>query len=295
MSDTELGRALHELVPEPPAVLSGDVVLQRARRRHRRRVAVLSVLSLLLVVAVIGTTVVVQRSSGSDSLHEIPISKEVHRPTPTATPGGTPKTATDMHSRFAPEGPLTTGTADVDGDGRPDSIVVATSGVVTVRLATGATVTASLPRADSSLRLQGVADLWATGTRNVLVSETAAGCCGYQSTNSDTYVLALVHGRLVLVRTGQGAPLVLFFSVGRGDVYAGITCDVSRHVVTQAKLLQTGRASATRRWAAISLSGSRATVNRVARQQLRHLSYADLTSNAGAHGCPGLAADGWAD
>jgi len=297
MSDTELGRGLHELAPEPPTVLSIDSVLRRARRRHRRRIALVSVLPLLLVIAVIGTTVVVQRSTGRDSLVTTQplISKEVRRATPGPSASATQPSATDMHSRRAPSGPLTEGTADVDGDGQPDHVVVSTSGLVAVRLATGATLTASLPDADASLRLQGIADLWTTGTRDILVSTSAAGCCGYEFTGSDTQVLALVGRRLVVVRNAQGAPLVLTFSDGRGDVYAGITCDVSRHVVRQAEVLQTGGTSATRRLSTISISGSRATVSRAVLQHLRHQTYADLDGNAGARGCPGLTHDGWAN
>lgn len=296
MSDIKLGGLLREITPEPPTVLSIDSVLRQARRRHRRRVALASLLPLLLVIAVAGTTVVVQRSAGRDSLVTAqPTPQKVPRATPNPSPSATPQAPTDMHSRRAPTGPLTAGSADVDGDGQPDRVVVSTSGLVTVRLATGAALAAWQPRADASLRLQGIADLWTTGTKDILMSASAAGCCGYESTASNTNVLTLVGGRLVLVRTAEGAPLVLSFSDGRGDVYAGITCDVSRHLVTQAEVLQTGRTSATRRFSTISLAGSRATVRKAVPQQLRSQTYADLASHAGARGCPGLSRNGWAE
>ena len=256
MPETELVRALQDLTPEPPRSLRPDDIARRARHRRGVRVAAVTV-----PVLAAGVAAAVLHSGGSPS----PTVVGQGEPTPTVEPtvagttGPHPQEPyVDMHSDGAP-GPLTGGTADMDGDGRPDRVLVrSTNGAVSVELADGRTLHAELPGGGgSSERLQALPDLFGTETRQILIYSSAAGCCGYAPTDSRSWVLTIVDGELAVVRDPGGQPLQLYFSAGRGGVYAGITCDASAHSLLREEVVP----GDSRHTTTITLSG--ATANEV--------------------------------
>jgi hypothetical protein len=197
-----------------------------------------------------------------------------------------------MHAVDAPAGPLTAGNADVDGDGRVDRVTVSSAtGGVTVRLNGGPALHANLPYGDGSYRLQAIADLWGIGSREIIVSSSAAGCCGYQSVESESYVLTLVGQELRVVRDDQGRPLQLGFSNGRGGNYGGIECRSSSHQVIQTGI---NTADHTRRQTAITLSGATASVSAPTTTSDQRTYPQDFEGFKVAVGCDGLTSEGWA-
>jgi hypothetical protein len=283
--DTELSRALQDLTPEPPRTLYGEELVQLARRRRTRRIAALS--SAPVAVAVV-VAVALHGSGPSPSV-------AVSEPTPTATevtpvPAPSEPPVTDMHAVDAPAGPLTGGSADVDGDGRADRVTVSSAtGGVTVELNGGPTLHANLPNPDGSYRLQAIADLWGTGTREILIYSSAAGCCGYQPVDSTSWVLAVVGQQLRVVRDGQGRPLQLGFSNGRGGNYSGIECRSSSHQVIQTGI---NTADHTRRQTTITLSGATATVSAPTTTSDQRAYPQDFEGFKVAVGCDGLTSNG---
>jgi hypothetical protein len=130
------------------------------------------------------------------------------------------------------------GRGDVNGDGRPDLIVVRTSGLVSARISGVGRRTVRL-RPDSTLRLQAITDLTGRGPADVLVRATTAGCCGgYENISSTSYVIRFRHNRLAAVRLPSGHPLELTFGEGRGDLFAGMRCHAG--ALDQVSLLLTG-------------------------------------------------------
>jgi hypothetical protein len=205
-------------------------------------------------------------------------------------PSTSPVSSTDMHAVEAP-GALTSGTADVDGDGRPDRVTVsATTGGVALELAGGPTLRAALPFADNSARLQALPDLFHTGHRAVLVYSSAAGCCGYAPTESQSYVLVLDRGRLELVRDTHGEPLRVLFTAGRGQLYGSIQCRAAQHEVVQRAIQGTDPQAATETETTITLHGATANVSTPAVTQLNP--WQEPASFPVAQGCPGLTDQG---
>jgi hypothetical protein len=214
----------------------------------------------------------------------------VSEPTPTSTP--TAATPVPAPSQPPPGARTTQGRADVDGDGRVDEVTVAAAtGVVSLALAGGPTLQARLPFTDASNTLQAIADLWDTGTKQILIYSSASGCCGDHPNESQSLVVALV-GQSLRVVQDASKPLRLAFSDGRGDVYASIECRSGSHAVIQTTFDQLGPRDATRTVRAIALSGSTATDSLPTTSHLQGRYPQDLEPFAVARGCVGLASNG---
>jgi hypothetical protein len=142
-----------------------------------------------------------------------------------------------MNSTRAPGGPVTYGRADIDGVGRRDLVLVSTTGTVQVRLGGGGRLSAQL-RPDASVRLQTLPDMFSTGRQDIVVATSAAGCCGYTTISSNSIVLRALDGRLRALRERSGRILVVPFSSGSGDGYAGIHCDAGH--LTATSIVQLG-------------------------------------------------------
>jgi hypothetical protein len=194
-----------------------------------------------------------------------------------------------MHSRRAPAGPVTFGRGDVTGDGNRDLVVVDARGRVVVWLRGGGQAVVRLVT-DSSLRLQGLADLFGNGRRDIVVASSAAGCCGYRLTDALSVVLDYWRGQLRLLRYPSARPFLLSFNAGRGDVFAGVRC--AGHRLTQVTVDQVspGRLKVT------------TSVFRLTRNVVTGQAQATGTDTGGGHralaitktACPSLDPYGWA-
>lgn len=147
-------------------------------------------------------------------------------PSGTVTPNDTsldaPPGSTDDHAESAPTGPVTTGLGDVDGDGRPDRVIVdADTATVSVHTASGKTTSLTLDtRGD---RLEGVSDLAHAGRGLILIAVSASGCCGYTLSNARLIVVGLLDGHLVRFATTDGHD-PLSYNDGDGNEVAGLSC-----------------------------------------------------------------------
>jgi hypothetical protein len=143
-----------------------------------------------------------------------------------------------MHATRFPRGPRTRGRADLDGDHRPDEVVVATYGLVDVELGDGDRVASQILRPDLTLRVQALADLYGDGHREVVTATTTAGSGAYRVDDSVASVVSYHDGTLHLLHLPNGDPVLLSFDVGRGDEFAGIRCHGGGHVTQLVVLLQ---------------------------------------------------------
>jgi hypothetical protein len=182
------------------------------------------------------------------------------------------------------------GRGDVNGDGRLDLIVVRTSGVMTARVSgVGRRIVRLLP--DQSLRLQAIADLTGSGRADVLVSATAAGCCGgYQSISSASQVIRFRDGKLEKVRLPSGHTLELTFSAGRGDLFAGMRCQAG--ALDQVSLQLTGRTSGALEVVRYTFDRFKATSRTIEHRTLHGA--IDALAGSAATRCDGMTTSGWA-
>jgi hypothetical protein len=166
---------------------------------------------------------------------------------------------------------------------------VRTTGLVTARISGVGRRTVRL-RPDESLRLQTITDLTVSGTADVLVSTTAAGCCrGYENISSTSQLIRFRHDTLASVRLPSGRPLELQFSEGRGEVYAGVRCH--RGALDQVTLLGERRGGAldvVRYTFARFKATSRAVEHRTVPWTL------DTLAALAATRCHGMTTSGWA-
>ncbi|MCA1825136.1 MAG: DUF4232 domain-containing protein [Frankia sp.] len=146
---------------------------------------------------------------------------------------------------------------------------------------------------DKSARLQALPDLFGSGRHDILVAESASGCCGYFLNSSDARVIRLVSGELSIVRLANGHELNLFFDGGRGDAYAGITCDRAEHLVTGIQLMPTtGRDTfvESRQW--IRIEGATASMTLMPKAT-RRMTAAQALARTRTR-CGAMTPDGWA-
>jgi Domain of unknown function (DUF4232) len=206
--------------------------------------------------------------------------------------------AVDMRGRLSPFlasfGPghqaASYGRGDVNGDGRPDLLVVRTSGLVTAGVSGVGRRTVRL-RPDSTLRLQAITDLTGSGRDDVLVSATAAGCCGgYENTSSTSQVIRFRHDRLATVRLPSGHALDLTFGEGRGDLFAGVRCHTG--ALDQVSLLLTGPTSGTLDVVRHTFDQFKATSHPVEHRTLHGT--LDALAAAAVTRCDGMTTSGWA-
>jgi hypothetical protein len=194
-----------------------------------------------------------------------------------------------MQSSRAPRGPVTYGRADIDGDGSRDLVLVSTTGRVQVRLGGGGRLSGRVP-ADSSVRLQALTDMFATGEHDIVVASSAAGCCGYTFERSSSVVLQGLDGRLRALRTPPGPTLMVSFDTGSGDNYAGIRCSAGHLTATSVVQLGLDRLRvSTRRY---RITGTLATLHDVAARVARAGQHQAV--EWAATSCRGMNASGWA-
>ena len=203
---------------------------------------------------------------------------------------GTLPESVNMHDVAAPPSRWTTGSADIDGNGKRDTVEVDTRGLISVHLAHADSARARVS-SDPSLRLQALPDLDGDGDREVLLAWSAAPCCGYRFTDSTTQVLQYEDGRLQVVRQDGDRPLTLAFGSGRGDVYAGVRCKPRHRLVQKEAVLRPGgrlRISAT------TYRLMHRTAVWQGRRQWQVQNGWREASKVTASSCVGMASDGWA-
>ena len=197
---------------------------------------------------------------------------------------------TNMHSDHRPRGPITYGRGDIDGDGRPNMVIVDYRTHIAVARVGDRYLWVLIP-ADASTRLQAVPDLWGDGRHEILVARSTTGCCGYRSTDSQALVLGYRGGRLALLRRPDGRVFTLAFSLGREDVFAGVRCrgpELSQRTVTQARRHQLRVTETDYRVVG--------TVVRLVRQttSVKRGSNWQRATALSSSSCPGMSKYGWA-
>jgi hypothetical protein len=194
---------------------------------------------------------------------------------------------TNMHADHRPRGPITYGRGDVDGDGHPNMVIVDYRTNIAIAKVDNRYLWVRIP-ADASTRLQSVPDLSGDGRHEILVGRSAAGCCGYRAVHSQALVLGYHAGRLALLRRPDGRVFELVFSLGRGDVFAGVRCQdrgLSQRTVTPVGGQQ------------LRVTATHYRVVGTLVRQLRQTTSVKTGSNAtvlSSSSCPGMTKYGWA-
>jgi hypothetical protein len=194
-----------------------------------------------------------------------------------------------MHADHRPRGSITYGRGDVDGDGHRDLVIVDSGTHLTIAAVADQHLWVRIA-ADASTRLQSLPDLFGDGRHEIVVGRSTAGCCGYRSVDSRALVLRYHAGRLAHLLTGDGHVFELYFSLGRGDVYAGIRCHGQR--LSQRTVTRPGR-----RMLKVTTVRYRMNGNVVVRVQRTTRVQRGGTARATAltrSACPGLSKYGWA-
>lgn len=177
---------------------------QRVRRLRRRRVASGATAAAVLLVAAGATGYAVTRPSGG-----VP-------PAASASPGPTPPSLTALPTRPPQPAPTPLTSADVDGDGRPDTIALRGDQVVVTGTSAG-TLTVRLPH-PGKLQVAAVADVEAGNRADLWVRVSTRGHAAF-------YALLRYDGtRLAAVTTaGDGAPWLVGLGAD-GDTRYEMSC-----------------------------------------------------------------------
>jgi hypothetical protein len=196
---------------------------------------------------------------------------------------------TNMHADHRPLGPITYGRGDVDGDGHRDLVIVDSRGQLAIAVVAHHHLWVRIA-AGASTRLQSLPDLFGDGRHEIVVGSSTAGCCDYRSVDSQALVLRYHSGRLAHLRTPDGRVLELSFSVGRGDVYAGVRCHGQRF--SQRTVTRLG-------WHRLKVTTVKYRVNGTVVAQVRRTTYLQRGGSLKATAltrsdCPGMSKYGWA-
>lgn len=207
---------------------------------------------------------------------------------PLARPPARPPYAVSMRSPLPSPYGASYGRGDLNGDGRPDLVLVRRNGLVTARIS-GLGVRRLHLRHNSTLRLQAISTLGQGSRAYALAAVTAHGCSDYWLNSSRTAVIGLRHGRLNLVRIGR-RPWSLGFDRGVGDLFQGLRCLPGALVHVTVLLDGRHRLRVDRRQ--LQLRGLRV------REVRRHRAtvpggFRKATRMAGSE-CPGMSSVGWA-
>ena len=194
-----------------------------------------------------------------------------------------------MHSGDRPHGVVTFGRGDLDGDGDQELVIVNAGGRVTVGQHPGRRVSVRIPP-DPSVRLHALPDLFGDGRHEILVSQSAAGCCDYRSVDSRSLVLRYQAGGLHLLHLRTGRVFELDFSNGRGVVFTGVECLASR--LRHVTVMMAGPHRLQVETALYRLGES--TVSRMGRAVHRQVGGWRRARVLTRDSCPGLRYDGWA-
>lgn len=208
---------------------------------------------------------------------------------PTEKPPARPPYAVSMRSPFPSPYGASYGRGDVNGDGRPDLIVVRQSGLVTARISGLGVRRIRLSR-DVTLRLQALSTL-GQGTRAyAVVATTAHGCCGlYPHASSGGAVIGLRHGRLGVVRSGR-RPWDADLDAGVGDLFEGLVCRPG--AVTQVSVYLRGPHRLQVERGRFRLDGLR--IRRLTRREDRRPGGFEAAMRLSRSDCPGMSRRGWA-
>ncbi len=193
--------------------------------------------------------------------------------------------AVNLRSSFSPGTHPTWGRADVDGDGKADTVIVSDYGRLTVDLANGRVLT-TRDGLTNPARLQALTDLNGDGRPEILVAGTTIGADrGYAFGGASSTAFAVVDGRLQAA--GGKEPLQFDFYEGHGDFYAGVVC--GGDTVTQVSVLAESSTPLTVKRTTWRIAGAKAT-------QLS----SQTTGETGdpmtlvSSDCPGMDRYGWA-
>ncbi|MEP6527197.1 MAG: hypothetical protein ABJA86_08530 [Nocardioidaceae bacterium] len=196
---------------------------------------------------------------------------------------------TNMHAGHRPRGSITYGRGDVDGDGHRDLVIVDSG----THLAIAAVADRHLwvrIAADASTRLQSVPDLFGDGRHEIVVGRSTAGCCDYRSVDSRALVLRYHAGRLARLRSFDGRVFELYFSRGRGEVFAGVRCHGQR--LSQRTVTRLGRHT-------LKVTTVLYRMNGIVVVQVQRTTHVQRGGSAQAtaltrSACPGMSKYGWA-
>lgn len=216
---------LAEVVPEPPdTALPWNRLRQQAVRRQQHRRAALAAVAVLILTAGTASALGWTDRRPGPLLQKVPTTLTA---APTASPAPTAPTSSPATAApTTPPAPIAVATSvsgDVDGDGRPDTVTLR-SDRLSVLFATGHEVTRKSAASRAQRQLQAVSDLIGLGRAQILIGESAAGCCADKPVDLSSQILVYERGALRPVRATDGAPFTLHFSQGRGDVFEGVTC-----------------------------------------------------------------------
>jgi hypothetical protein len=194
-----------------------------------------------------------------------------------------------MHAGHRPRGSITYGRGDVDGDGHRDLVIVDSRTHLAIAVVADRHLWVRIA-ADASTRLQSVPDLFGDGRREIVVGRSPAGCCDYRLVDSRALVLRYDAGRLSHVRASDGRFFELYFSLGRGEVFAGVRCYGQR--LSQRTVTRLGRHT-------LRVTTLLYRMNGIVVVQVQRTTHVQRGTQAQAtaltrSACPGMSKDGWA-